>query len=290
MSIFSRLIRKLRKSLLKLFGRKLPVYIPVYYGDMLKGRTILITGGASGIGFSIAEACVRHGAYVLLAARNEDKLKEACNKLNKENQSADYILLDLMNEGQFESIIESAVKKTPSKKIDTLINNAGVSQGSQFGNTSRQALDVVLDTNVKGSYLFTQEFAKYLIHNDIKGNIHNVCSSSSNRPAASPYSISKWAEAGFTKGIAKSLIKNDIVVNGVAPGPTASGMMLKASADNLTRETSPSGRYVTAAEVANLTVFLISKSARMVVGEVVYITGGMGTLTFDDVNYNCDIK
>ena len=172
-----------------------------------------------------------------------------------------------MKDDQFEDVIKKAVSNSPSKRIDTLINNAGVSQGKQFGNTSKNALDVVFDTNVKGIYLFSQEFAKYLIQKGIKGNIHNVCSSSSNRPAASPYSISKWAEAGLTKGMAKSLIKNDIVVNAVAPGPTASGMMMKASDGDLSRKTSPTGRFVTAEEIANLSVFLISQASRMVVGE-----------------------
>ena len=290
MKLFKAINNKIRKSFMKVFGIKTPVYIPTCYGDFLKDRTVLITGGASGIGFAIAEACVNNGAFVVLAARNEEKLKKACGRLNREKEISSYVLLDLLKNDQFDDVIKKAVNNTPSKKIDTLINNAGVSQGKQFGNTSKNALDVVFDTNVKGIYLFSQEFAKYLIQKGIKGNIHNVCSSSSNRPAASPYSISKWAEAGLTKGMAKSLIKNDIVVNAVAPGPTASGMMMTASDGDLSRKTSPSGRFVTAEEIANLSVFLISQASRMVVGETVFMTGGMGTLTFDDVNYDSKIQ
>lgn len=290
MKLFKAINNKLRKSFLKVFGIKTPVYIPTYYGDLLKDRTVLITGGASGIGFAIAEACVKHGAFVVIAARNEEKLKDACGRLNRKEENASYVLLDLLADDQFENVIQTAISKTPFKKIDTLINNAGVSQGRQFGHTFKKSLDVVFDTNVKGIYLFSQEFARYLIRHGIKGNIHNICSSSSNRPAASPYSISKWAEAGLTKGMAKSLIQNGIVVNAVAPGPTAAGMMMKTSDGDLSRETSPAGRFVTAEEVANLSVFLISQASRMIVGETVYMTGGMGTLTFDDVNYDSKLQ
>lgn len=128
-------------------------------------------------------------------------------------------------------------------------------------------------------------FAKYFIANKIAGNILNVCSSSSNRPAISPYTVSKWGEKGFTKGFAKKLIKDNIVVNAVAPGPTASGMLLESSGGDLTHLSSPAGRYVTAEEIANLALFLISDMGRMIVGETVFMTGGCGTLTFEDMIY-----
>ena len=74
------------------------------------------------------------------------------------------------------------------------------------------------------------------------------------------------------------------MVNGIAPGPTATNM-LGLEGDNLYYKKSPTERYIDSNEVANLAVFLISDMGRMIVGETIYITGGCGTLTYDDIKY-----
>lgn len=90
----------------------------------------------------------------------------------------------------------------------------------------------------------------------------------------------------MTSGLAKSLAPYGITVNGVAPGPTATPMLLKEDIHNISHPTLPAGRYVLPEEIANMALFLVSDMGRMVVGDIVYMTGGAGTLTFDDMNYS----
>ena len=96
--------------------------------------------------------------------------------------------------------------------------------------------------------------------------------------------VSKWGEVGLTLGLAKKLIPYGIVVNGIAPGPTAT-KMLNQNTENIIHSSSPAGRYSMPEEIANMAVFLVSDMGRMVVGDTVYMTGGSANLTIDDMNY-----
>ena len=86
-------------------------------------------------------------------------------------------------------------------------------------------------------------------------------------------------------GLAKTMIAHDIVVNGLAPGPTATPMLAREGIDDITRNASPNARFSLPEEVANLSVILVSEMGRTVVGDIVYATGGCGVLTLDDVGY-----
>ena len=118
--------------------------------------------------------------------------------------------------------------------------------------------------------------------NKIQGNILNVSSSSAIRPASNSYGLAKWGIRGMTLGFAKHLSADGIVVNAIAPGPTATSMLLDAGNKDINRPSSPSERYATPEEIANLAVILVSDLGRMVNGDTVYVTGGCGLLTFDD--------
>lgn len=280
-------MKKIIKKILKKLKIKIPVYIPVLFGDMLANKNILITGGSSGIGYSIALSCLKNGANVVITGRDFLKLEKAKLELEKTIRSSNTIDIFQWDLNNFKSIKENIGKIKnffQSKKIDILINNAGILKGSNHGSTSIEDFDEVIDINLKSYYFLSQEFANYLVKEKIKGNILNVSSSSGYRPSISPYMISKNSVISLTRGLAKKLIKNDIVVNGIAPGPTTTEM-LKLSNNNMNNEVSPSRRYLNPNEVANLAVFLISSCGRMIVGETIFITGGSGTLTFDDINY-----
>lgn len=121
-------------------------------------------------------------------------------------------------------------------------------------------------------------------HN-IKGNILNISSSSGIRPAVSAYALSKWGIQGLTLGLAKSLAPYGIVVNSIAPGPTATPMLLGNDIQNINRPRLPSGRYAMPCEIANMAVMLVSEMGRTIVGDTIYMTGGAGLITFDDIDY-----
>ena len=275
----------LKKKLVRV--EKNPVYIPLIAGEFLKGKTILISGGSGGIGYAISEACLRNGGNVILAGRNTAKLEAAKNQLLEKvnNGKVATIAMDISDARSIHQSIISASEKSDTGTIEILINNAGVQAGRMIGETAESDYDMVLDTNLKGTYFMCQEFSNYLIKNNIQGNILNISSVSGIRPAVSPYMLSKWGITGLTKGLAKKLIPYDIVVNGIAPGPTATDMLIKNDSD-LMYEKAPAGRFASPVEIANLAVFMISDMGRMIVGETVVLSGGCGNLTVDDIKYN----
>lgn len=281
-------IKRMLKKLIRMFSFtiKEPVYIPLLEGNLLRSKNILITGGSGGIGKAIAAACVKNGATVVICGRNLEKLYKVKNEIIQttlKNTIFTYNF-DISEVERFDSKIEEITKLLPDSRIDVLVNNAGIDAGGIIPETNEEQYNKTIETNLKGTYFLAQAFAKYLMANGIKGNILNITSSSGNRPVITPYMYSKWAITGLTKGLAKRLIGKGIVVNGIAPGPTATDM-LGMDGSNLHYNDSPANRVLDPNEIANLAVFMISDMGKMIAGETIYITGGSGTLTFDDINY-----
>ena len=255
--------------------------------ELLNGRVALITGGTGGIGFHIAKAFLNSGATVIITGRNESRIKQACDMLCSSTGSPEKVHGYVLDNTCIESF-EPALQKISSQwnlKIDILVNNAGV-LGGDISNVNEEQYDQIMDTNLKGTFFLSQAIGRYMKRQNIAGNILNIASSSSFRPASSAYTMSKWGLRGLTLGLAKSFSPYGIVVNGVAPGPTATPMLLRDKKDDLTFERNPLGRFALPEEIANMTVFLVSDMGRTIVGDIVCMTGGAGLITFDDVNYN----
>lgn len=276
----------LSKKLVKI--KKEQISIPCLEGHFLDGRMALITGGSSGIGYAIAKSFLTNGASVVLCGRNEEKLEKAKEKLYTEckcnNLMIDVLVFDISKVEDMKKILLSYLAKD-NVRIDIFVNNAGINGGDMFPNTKEEDYDRILETNLKGMYFISQEIANYMINNEIEGNILNITSSSSLRPAISPYIISKWGERGLTLGMAKKYLPYGIVVNGLAPGPTLTPMLKKDAENDLNLDYSPAGRYAAPEEIGNLATVLVSNMGRMIVGETIYATGGAGVITFDDMTY-----
>lgn len=253
--------------------------------NLLVGRTALITGGTSGIGYEIAKTFVNAGASVIITGRNKERIDNAVKKLMSDNIKGRIwgLQLDNSNISDFPDKINTAIKMADSP-IDILVNNAGI-LGNNNSNDAEHEYDSVMNTNLKGMFFLSNLVAQYMIDHSICGNILNIASSSSLRPAINAYTLSKWGIRGLTLGLAKKLIKHGIVVNGVAPGPTATPMMKKEGHLDLSLPNNPSGRFTTPEEVANLSLILVSNMGRQIVGDIVYISGGAGVITYDDVQY-----
>jgi NAD(P)-dependent dehydrogenase (short-subunit alcohol dehydrogenase family) len=181
----------------------------------------------------------------------------------------------------------SIVKDHQLGVIDILVNNAGVN-GGHLPNATESDYDIVMDTNLKGVFFFSQIAGKYMVERKVKGNILNVASSSSLRPAVSAYTISKWGIRGLTMGLARSLSKYGITVNGIAPGQTLTPMMTNDidSNSNIAKTDIPLGRWILPEEIANGALFLVSDLGRAVVGDILYMTGGAALLSYEDVSYD----
>lgn len=148
--------------------------------------------------------------------------------------------------------------------------------------------DSVISTNLRAPFMLSQMFGAYLVKNRIQGNILNIASSSSFRPATSAYTVSKWGIRGLTLGLAKALAPYGITVNGIAPGPTATPMLVH-DGQPLNHPTVPLRRYILPEEIAAMAVFLVGPMGRSIIGDVVCMTGGAGVVTFDDMKYEFEM-
>ena len=252
--------------------------------ELLKGHSVLVTGGTSGIGSAIAKACLLAGANVVITSRDESRAVKAVESIKKETSCENIygISLDLNDADSFGNKIQHVNRLLPSHKVDMLVNNAGI--GTSNEKDCIKDFDIVLQNNLRGTYFLSIEFAEYLQKNEMKGHILNVASSSSIRPATTPYALSKWGIKGLTLGLAKKYIKTGIVVNGIAPGPTATPMLNRTS-DEISNPRNPIGRLVMPEEIASMSIILLSAIGDSIIGDIVYMTGGAGLITFDDVDY-----
>ena len=277
-----------KRNLTKLFNRVHTVKIPMYEGELLKGKTALITGGTSGIGYAIAQAYLKHGANVIITGRKKEKIDKVVKELSelREENKIYGIEMDASKIDEIEQNFNKMLELIENKNIDILVNNAGICIGKNIGDTSIDDYEKLLKTNLEAPYFLSQVVCNYMKDNKIKGNILNILSSSSLRPAVKPYTLSKWGLRGLTVGMAKKFIEYGIVVNGIAPGPTATPMLnVEEEKEGIYLNSSPIKRYILPEEIANLAVFMVSDMGKAIVGDIVYMTGGAGTVTVDDISY-----
>lgn len=267
------------------------VYAQVSYlapSEMLKGRTALVTGGTSGIGYEVAKAYINAGARVVITGRNEEKVKKACEVIDKEVSRKGNIFGMVMNNTDVKSMpskLQDIERVLGTGHIDILVNNAGV-VGGEVKDCTEELYNTILGTNLKGTFFLSKFVARYWVDNQIEGNILMMGSSSSLRPATSAYTLTKNALYGFTKGLAKVLAPHGITVNGLAPGPTATPMTMPNGVRDEISFPNPLGRFVMPGEIANMAVFLVSNMGRSIIGDMVFMTGDSGIVTFDDVKYS----
>ena len=251
--------------------------------ELLKGHAVLVTGGTSGIGYAIAKACLNAGADVVITSREKCRAESAALAIRKETSFENIygISLNLDDTHSFNDVLNNA-NALLSTKVDMLVNNAGIASSNE--KDKMVDFDIVLQSNLKGTYFLLISFAEYLRKEGLPGHILNVASSSSLRPAVTPYAISKWGIRGLTLGLAKKYIRDHIVINGIAPGPTATPM-LNRTLDDISNPRNPISRLILPEEVASMSVVLFSGIGDSVVGDIVYMSGGAGVITYDDVDY-----
>ena len=237
-----------------------PIQHNVDNGNMLQDKVAVIIGGSGGIGLSIAKSFYESGCKIVLCGTNEKKLKKCIDEF-PENNRIRYMVFDVSD---FEKI-EDNVKKTVEffGRVDILVNSAGVhTEKADFLNMTLSEYDRVMNINIKGHILL-------------------VSSSRGSEPAWSPYGISKWSLNGLTKGLAQMLLPYGIVVNGVAPGSTATELLGVKEGDSIYTTENRVQRLIMPDEVANVAKMLVSSAGNMIVGETIHISGGRGI---------CDIR
>lgn len=242
----------------------------VYGGGTLQDKKILVTGGSSGIGYAIAKKCIREGAIVLVSGRNRVKLLETQAKLGADRcEILEWDISDV-------SIVEEKMRQVVEKmgRIDLLVNNAGVFTPKTFFEIDEKEWNRIFDSNLKGLYFVTQAVSAYYIRNQIQGKIINIASNRGILGDFGPYGASKWGVVGLTKGWGRDLIQHGIIVNGIAPGITATGINHIDVNENAYSTEPRDQRVALPEEIAEIAAFLASGAANHIVGQVIVCDGG----------------
>lgn len=241
--------------------------------EYLADKVVLVTGGGSGFGYAIAKRFLQYGAKVIITGRNEQKLKKATESLGTD--CVKYIVWDLCDV----SIAKQKMAETNAifGTINVAVNNAGVWTPLKWNAIDENEWDKVLDTNLKGLFFICQAEGEAMANkNHTASKIINITSIEGVRGGFGPYFASKWGANGITRGMAKTLVKNNVVVNAIAPGMGITDINPNLPKDgNLSLPSNLNGRYVTVEEIAETACFLASDAANSIVGQVIVVDGGM---------------
>lgn len=245
---------------------------------MLKNKTSLITGCNGGIGLSLIKKFSENGSDIICCTRKKtDEFTEKVKKLsNKYNNSIFTINFDLNNENEIKEAIKKIVEYP--KKIDVMVNNAGVDQVSLFQMTTDEKIREVFQVNFFSTLSLLRGILKIFIRNK-NGSIINISSNAASECDAgrSIYAASKSALNTFTKCLSKELGPFNVRVNAVAPGLTNTRMIEKGLNKKILEETIkkiPLKRVANPEEISNVILFLASDMSSYINGEVIDITGG----------------
>ena len=242
----------------------------------LKDKVAIITGGSRGIGFATAQAFLREGAVVVIAASSQGSAEKAVAQLKEEYPHATVggIWPDLSNLDDVRAAFEGVVKEYGD--LDILVNNAGMSESTPLAKYTAETLDKVMDLNVKGVFNATKIAAENMTERG-DGVILNTSSMVSiyGQPSGVAYPMSKFAVNGLTVSLARELGPKGIRVNAVAPGVIETDMM-KAVPKQVIEpivEQIPLRRMGQPSDIANAFVFLASEEASYITGVVLSVDG-----------------
>ena len=245
---------------------------------MLKGKICFITGSTRGIGWSTAQEFVRQGATVILNHRGSDKiLQERCQELKEDfGGNAIGLVADVTDASAIKNCYVEIFRRF--KRLDVLVNNAGILQDALLGMISMETIRNVIDANVVGSLVHLQE-ASRLMGRNRSGSIVNISSiiGRVGNEGQGVYATSKAAVIGMTLSAAKELAPKNIRVNAIAPGFIDTDMTRQLPEDKFRQRLAgvKMGRIGAAVEVAIPIVFLASDMASYVTGQILGVDGGM---------------
>ena len=243
----------------------------------LSGKTALVTGGQQGIGRAIAVALARDGADVGINFLDDKKAAETvAGEVRAQGRRAVLVPGDVSRRADVEAMVATVVKELGAP--DVVVNNAGVFPRVAFLEMQDSDWDLVLNVNLKGSFLAAQAGARAMVAAGKAGAIVNISSSAvRGDPRGVHYSASKAGVIGLTRAIALALAPHRIRVNAIAPGTTDTAQPRYGNTEEQLaarmRDT-PFGRLATPDEIARVAVFLATDEAIWVSGEVIHVNAG----------------
>jgi 3-oxoacyl-[acyl-carrier protein] reductase len=244
---------------------------------MFKDKTVIVTGGARGIGEAIAVKLAQGGANIVIWDVMEDVAQETAAKLSSEHSvKAVGAGVDVTSAEAVEAAAKAVLEEFGV--IDGLVNNAGITRDNIILRMKEEDWDMVLNINLKGAFLCTKTIARYMLKAR-QGRIVNIASviGLMGNAGQANYGASKAGLIGLTKTSAKEFASRGVTVNAVAPGYIRTAMTdkLKDDVKEAMLKLVPLGSLGEPEDVAACVEFLLSDSSRYVTGQVLTVDGGM---------------
>jgi 3-oxoacyl-[acyl-carrier protein] reductase len=245
----------------------------------LSGQVAIVTGASQGLGLAVAIELARNGARVACVARSADKLAQTVAKIKEIGGDAEAFPCDVKDSEAVTKLVDHVAEQWGGGRLDILVNNAGITRDTLIPRMSDAEWDDVLDTNLRGAFLFTRAAVKHMMSRRY-GRIINMASISGliGNAGQANYSASKAGLIGFTRTVSKEFAKRKITVNAVAPGFIESEMTAKLPPDLLKakiKDVVPANRLGRPEDVAACVLFLASGAASYVTGQTLVVDGGM---------------
>ncbi len=242
----------------------------------MNDKTAIVTGSSRGIGKKIAETFAENGYNVLINYNKcEDLAIDLMNTLKQNGCECEIFKADVSKFDESEKLIDFCIEKYG--RIDTLINNAGISQIKLFTDITPEDWDSMIKTNLSSVFNCSKNALKYMIK-EKNGSIINISSmwGISGASCEVHYSASKAGIIGLTKALAKEVGPSNIRVNCIAPGVIMTDMMNGFSQEelNMIKEEIPLNTFGTPKDVADTALFLASDSSKFITGQIIGVNGG----------------
>jgi NAD(P)-dependent dehydrogenase (short-subunit alcohol dehydrogenase family) len=242
----------------------------------MSNPVVLITGALTGIGRAAAFAFAKKGAKVVVAGRRDEAGKALVKELRSFGSEAEFINADVRKEDDVRALVDKTVARFG--RLDVAVNNAGTEgQVGPITDQTAESYAATFDTNVLGVILSMKHEVR-VMQGQGSGSIINISSTYGHEGAAgaSVYVGSKHAVEG--KSVALEIAKSGIRVNGVAPGPTDTGMLTRFTSTPANKAALvtgvPMGRLGLSEELANAIVFIASDEASFITGHILNVDGG----------------
>jgi 2-deoxy-D-gluconate 3-dehydrogenase len=243
------------------------------------GKKAIVTGGARGLGYSMAEGLHKAGVEVVLIATNEERLKQAAKKLGNEGAKVSYVAGDLSNLEGIEKIYQNALNQLGGR-LDILVNNAGIQYRCEAEHFPIDKWKSIIDINLNAVFVLSQLAGKTMLRQG-GGKIINIASMTSffGSEMISAYSASKGGVMQLTKALSNEWAQRGINVNAIAPGymetKLTSDMKAKnpAQYEEITRRI-PAHRWGRAEDLQGTVIFLSSDASNYISGAIIPVDGG----------------
>ena len=242
--------------------------------DSFQDQIVLVTGGGSGIGFSIAQQFLSNGSKVIITGRNEEKLQRAVDKLQDAGEVT-YQICDIREQAHIQQLADYIKEKYG--KLDILINNAGGQFPSLAKDLSFNGWTSVINNNLNGTFYMTQMMANAFFLPQQKGNIVNIIANIfKGFPGMSHTGAARAGVDNLTKSLAIEWARQGIKINAVAPGIIQSTGLERYPQELVEgiAKTVPVNALGSTDDVAHAVLFLASPYAKFITGETLYVDGG----------------